>query len=322
MNLKKNKVAIVGAGSVGATIAYNLVVRGLVNEIALIDVNHEKAEAESQDIRQGMPLGKSVSVYASDYDGCTDAEIVVLTAGAKQKPGETRVELLDRNVSITRSIVESILASGFAGILLVVTNPVDILTHLAWKLSGFPENRVFGSGTVLDTARLRSFLATRCEVSPQNIHGYVIGEHGNTSFPAWSTVTVGGVPIKQYLAMRNDLAPELHERLREEAKIYVREAAYAIIKGKGSTFYAIAQAVGTIVESILRDEHRILPVSTVRRNFNGIPETAFSYPAVIGSNGVVHQLEYRLNDEEERELSESVDFITANIGKVALTLNG
>ncbi len=321
MNPRKNKVAIIGAGSVGATIAYNLFVKGSVNEIALIDTNRQKAEAESQDIQQGMPLGKSVNVYAADYSACADSEMIILTAGAKQNPGETRVELLDRNVAITKNIVTSIVNTGFAGVLLVVTNPVDILTHLAWKLCGYPESRVFGSGTVLDTSRLRSFLGARCDVSPQNIHGYVLGEHGNTSFPAWSTVSVGGVPIEQYLSMRNDVPVNSLDPIREEAKTYVREAAYTIIRGKGSTFYAIAQAVGTIVESVLRDERRILPVSTIYRTFGSHAETAFSYPAVVGSGGIVKQLRYRLSGEEERELNESVEFISSNIAKVAASLS-
>jgi L-lactate dehydrogenase len=316
MNPRKNKVAVIGAGSVGATIAYNLFVRGSVNEIALIDLNREKAEAESQDIEQGMPLGKSVNVYAADFDSCADAEIVILTAGAKQRPGETRIELLDRNVAITSSIVRSIASTPFNGILLVVTNPVDILTFLAWKISGYPAERVFGSGTVLDTSRLRGFLSVRCDVNPQNIHGYVLGEHGNTSFPAWSTVSIGGLPIEQYLSMRNDVSQGSVAQIKQDAKTYVREAAYSIIRGKGSTFYAIGQAVGTIVDTILRDERRIMPVSTVHHDFPQFPETAYSYPAVIGGRGIIYQLQYRLTEEELRELAESVGFIADNISKV------
>ncbi len=321
MKPRKNKVAIIGAGSVGATIAYNLFVRGSANEIALIDLNREKAEAEAQDIQQGMPLGRSVNVYASGFDSCGDSEMVILTAGAKQRPGETRMELLDRNVAITRSIVESVVATDFAGILLVVTNPVDVLTYLTWKLSGYSRQRVFGTGTVLDTSRLRSFLSERCDVNPQNVHGYVLGEHGNTSFPAWSTVSIGGLPIDQYLVMRSDLSPGASlSDLKTEAKNYVREAAYAIIKGKGSTYYAIAQAVATIVDSVLRDERRILPVSTVRDDYPALADIAYSYPAVVGSGGIVYQLHYGLSVDERKELIDSVDFIASNVRKVDETL--
>lgn len=315
MDTKKNKVVIIGAGSVGATIAYNLFLRGSVNEVALIDMNHEKAIAEAEDIRQGIPLGSSINVYAAEMDTCEDAEIVILTAGAKQKPGETRVALLDRNLAITKSIAGSLSSTRFNGILLIVSNPVDILTYVAWKVSGYSVERVIGSGTVLDTSRLRNFLGEKCDVSPHSIHGYVLGEHGNTSFPAWSTISIGGLLLAQYFSARKDLQVLLPQ-IKEEAKTYVREAAYTIIKGKGSTYYAIAQAVGVIVDSIIHNERRILPVSTIRTDFSEFSDMAYSYPTIIGKSGVVHQLHCQLTDEEQNELKESVKFIASNIQKI------
>lgn len=317
--MKKNKVAVIGAGSVGATIAYNLCIKSTVNEIALIDINTEKAQAECQDIEQGMPLGRPVAMYAGGYELCADAEIVVLTAGAKQRPDETRMALLDRNVEITGGIVSDVMRSGFAGIVLVVTNPVDVLTYFVQRTSGLPESRVFGSGTVLDTSRLRTFLARRCAVSAQNVHGYVLGEHGSTAFPAWSTVTIAGESFDRFPQLRSKsahlagapISSTTLADIKAEALESVRSAAGTIIRGKGSTFYAVAQAVAVIVESVLRDEHRILPVSH-RRTFRGEDRFAFSYPAIVGSTGIESTLEYPLDREEQSRLAESVAFIGEN----------
>lgn len=314
--MKKNKVAIVGAGSVGATIAYNLSIRGTANELVLIDLNREKAEAECEDIRHGLPLGRPTSITSGGYELCGDAEIVILTAGAKQRPEETRIELLDRNRVITTEIVEQVVRSGFGGVFLVVTNPVDILTYLVQRISGFPPARVVGSGTVLDTSRLRNFLSERCLVSAQNIHGYVLGEHGNTSFPAWSTVTIGGELFERYPELRPDLAAKGRpladiSRVKDEAKEYVRNAAGTIIRGKGSTFYAVAQAVAMIVDAMLRDERRILPVSHMRESRLG-SNLAFSFPALVGSAGIVSTLQYELSPDENSELEISIRFIQEN----------
>ncbi len=315
-----SKVAIVGAGSVGATLAYNLTLKGIVSEIALIDTNREKSEAEVQDITQGLSLGQAVKVSASDYSGCADASVVVVTAGARQKPGETRVELLGRNAGIAREITRSVVGSGFTGTLLMISNPVDVLTWVAHRAacieSRLPPGRVMGSGTVLDSSRLREFLARRCRISPMNIHGYVLGEHGETSFPAWSLTTIGGVSIKDFCpACGKDCSDA---SLREEAAAYVRGAADTIIRVKGSTYYAIAQAASAIVQAVLRDERRILPVSTVRVGWRGIPRTAFSFPTIVGAGGAEKVLEFPLSREDEASLMASAKYVASVIDEAGL----
>ncbi len=309
------KVAIIGAGSVGATLAYNLTIKGVVDELALIDVNREKAEAEVLDITHGMPLGEPVKVYASDYGACADAAITVVTAGAKQKPGETRVELLGRNAGLMRDIVRSVLSSGFRGILLIISNPVDVLTYIAWRIAsqeaGFPASRVIGSGTVLDSSRLREFLAHRCGINPMNIHGYVLGEHGDTSFPAWSLTTIGGVSLADFCPVCGHGCET--ESLFIEAQEYVRAAAYRIIQAKGATFYAIAQAASVIIQAILRNERRILPVSTVRLDYRGIKLTAFSFPTIVGAGGAERALDFALSREDDEKLLASARFVSSVI---------
>jgi len=313
MEVNTSKIAIIGAGSVGATLAFDLCVKGSVNEIALIDSNREKAEAEILDIKQGSPLGRSVKVEAADYGSCRDSGLVVITAGARQKPGETRVDLMDRNIGIMKSIVKAILDSGFRGIFLVITNPVDVLTWVAFAESGFPAHRVIGSGTILDSARLREYVARHCKVNPQNIHGYVLGEHGDTSFPAWSLVTIGGIHFNEFCPVCGACADL--ETFKQNTMKEVREAAYKIIEAKGSTCYAIAQAGSVLVESIVRDERRILPVSTVRKEFKGLRNTAFSFPAIVGKEGISRVMEFPLPPEEETCLYDSAKFVAENVAR-------
>ncbi len=308
------RVAIVGAGSVGATLAYQLCVQGLVPDIALIDTNHEKAEAEALDIAQGTPLGRTVRIRAAGYEACRDADIVVITAGAKQKTGETRLDLLGRNATLTRAIAASVVEAGFGGIFVVISNPVDVLTYLVWEQSRFPKERVIGSGTMLDSARLREYISRHCRVSSQNIHAYVLGEHGDTSVPAWSLLTIAGVRLSEYCPTCGKGCTLLE--IREEAVKYVREAAYAIIRAKGATYYGIAQAVSLLIQAILRDERRILPVSTVHGDFHGILDTAFSLPTLVSRNGAEKVLAVTLSAAEETELEASAKFIGQAIGSV------
>lgn len=304
-----NKIAIIGAGSVGATIAYNLSIRGTANTIVLVDIDKTKAEAERMDIQQGNPLGRAVRVVAADYDACQDADVAVITAGAKQRPGESRVDLLARNASIARSMAASLRDSGFSGILFVVTNPVDVLTTIIREETGFEASRVIGSGTVLDTARLREFLAGYCDVSPINVHAYVLGEHGETSFPAWSLTRVGGLRADEFARFRGR-DPEADDLFSVAAKS-VRDSAGAIIAAKGSTFYAVAQAVAVMVEAVLRNENRILPVSVVD-TYEGVSDVSFSYPTVVGAAGAVQRLPVVLSDDEKSALRRSVEFIAQN----------
>ena len=307
------KVAIIGAGSVGSTLAFNLSLRGASTEIALIDSNMQKAEAEIMDIKQGASLGRPVKIFASDYAACRDCGIAVITAGARQKPGESRVDLLGRNTGIVKSIVHSVCDAGFEGIFLLITNPVDVLTWVAFAESGFPASRVIGSGTTLDSARLREYVARHCRVNPQNIHGYVLGEHGDTSFPAWSLMTVGGIRLDEFCPACEACADL--ESFKATATEEIRQAASRIIEVKGSTCYAIAQAASVIVEAIVRDERRILPISTVRAKFKDIQKTAFSFPAIIGREGVAKVLDYPLPADEQEKLLASARFVAENIGK-------
>jgi L-lactate dehydrogenase len=311
MEINASKVAIVGAGAVGATLAFNLSLKGAVTEIALIDSNREKAEAEILDIKQGASLGRPVNIEATGYDACGDSAIGVVTAGARQRPGESRVDLMDRNVAIMKSIVRSMKEAGFKGILLIITNPVDVLTWVAFAESGFPANRVIGSGTTLDSARLREYVARRCRVNPQNIHGYVLGEHGDTSFPAWSLLTVGGIHFDEFCPVCGACAE--HDDFKKKAAEDVRQTAYKIIEAKGSTCYAIGQAASLIVEAIVRDERRILPVSTPRTDLEGIAKTAFSFPTIVGRDGVIQVLKFALAPEEGKLLIASARFVAENI---------
>jgi L-lactate dehydrogenase len=315
-----SKVAIVGAGSVGATLAYNLTIKSAVNEIALIDVNRERAEVEAMDIQQGTPLGDPVNAHVSDYSGCRDASVVVVTAGAKQKSGETRIELLGRNAGLVRDITRSVLSSGFQGVLLMISNPVDVMTYVAYRVAseqaGFPVARVIGSGTVLDSARLREFLAHRCGINPMNIHGYVLGEHGDSSFPAWSLTTIGGVSMSAYCPVCERACTM--EDVREEAEKYVRAAAYKIIQVKGATYYAIAQAASVIVQAIVRNEKRILPISTVRERFGDLENTAFSFPTIVGAGGAERVLDLPLSQDDARKLAVSAGFVASVIREAGL----
>lgn len=313
MEVKGSKVAIVGAGTVGATLAYNLALKGAVTEIALIDSNREKAEAEILDIKQGASLGRPVNIEATDYDACGDSGIAIITAGARQRPGESRVDLMERNVAIVKSIVGSMRQAGFRGILLIITNPVDVLTWVAAEESGLPAGRVIGSGTVLDSARLREYVARRCRVNPHNIHGYVLGEHGDTSFAAWSLLTVGGIHFDEFCPVCGS-CQEIGD-FKRNAQEDVRRTAYRIIEAKGSTCYAIGQAASVIVEAIVRDERRILPVSTARRDFDGVKKTAFSFPTIVGREGVAQVLKFALAGEEEAQLAASARFVAENIAK-------
>jgi len=314
MEVKSSKVAIVGAGSVGATLAYNLALKGAVTEIALIDSNHEKAEAEILDIKQGASLGRPVKIEAAEYDACGDSAIAIITAGARQRPGESRVDLMERNVAVVKSIVGSIKGAGFQGILLVITNPVDVLTWVATEESGFPASRVIGSGTTLDSARLREYVARHCRVNPQNIHGYVLGEHGDTSFPAWSLLTIGGIHFDEFCPICFGSCVELGD-FKKNAAEEIRRTAYKIIEAKGSTCYAIGQAASLIVEAIVRDERRILPVSTARTDFDGVKKTAFSFPTIVGREGVAQVLKFSLAAEEETQLAASARFVAENIAR-------
>ena len=299
-----NKVTVIGAGFVGSTTAYTLLLSGLVSELVLIDVNRDKAEGEVMDLNHGMPFVRPVKIYNGDYSDCSGSDIIVISAGANQKPGETRMDLVHKNAQIFKSIINEVVKYASDCILLVVTNPVDILTYVTYRISGFPKNKVIGSGTVLDTARFKYLLGNHVGIDTRNIHAYIIGEHGDTEVATWSLTNIAGIPMEKY-------CEECHrcEKSVSMEKIYtdVKNAAYEIIKRKGATYYAVALAVRRIVEAILRDENSILTVSSLLEGQYGLEDVCLSIPTIVNRKGVERILEVMLNDDEKRLLAKSGD---------------
>ena len=300
--LNERKVAVVGCGFVGSASAFALMESGLFSEMVLIDVNKEKAEGEALDISHGLPFAKPVQIYAGDYKDTEDAAVVVVTAGAGQKPGETRLDLVKKNVGIFKSIIPEIAKYNTEGILLIVANPVDILTYAAAKLSGFPENRVFGSGTVLDTARLKYLLGEHLKIDSRSVHACIIGEHGDSEIAAWSSANVSGIPLNDFCEMRGHFEHEKSEKAIAER---VKNAAYEIIKRKHATYYGVAVAVKRICEVIVRDEKSILPVSHMMHGEYGIDGVCLSMPSVVGADGLETKVPISLDEDEIKALQES-----------------
>ena len=297
------KVAIVGCGFVGSATAFTLMQSGLFTEMVLIDVDRDRAEGEALDIAHGMPFAGPMSIYAGDYDDAADAAIIIVTAGANQQPGETRLDLVHKNVAIFKSIIPEIARRDFGGILLVVSNPVDILTYVALKLSGLPANRVIGSGTVLDTARFKYILGEHLGVDPRNVHARIIGEHGDSELAAWSTANVSGIPVNDFCELRGHFQhEESMQRIAEDVKM----CAYEIIAKKRATYYGIAMAVKRICEAIVRDEKPILPVSNYQDGgAYGLDDVVLSLPAVVGKDGIEYQVPAPISDDELAALQAS-----------------
>ncbi len=299
------KAVVVGAGQVGAATAYTLMLSGLVSELVLIDLNRDKAKGEALDIAHGMPLCPPAEVYAGDYPDCAGADIVIITAGANQKPGQTRLDLIGRNRAVFASIVPEAVKYAPDAVYLVVTNPVDALTLEAIRLSGLPAGRVMGTGTVLDTSRLRYLLSRHTGVDPRNIHAFVMGEHGDSEFVAWSRASIAGMTPDEYCRDCGRCGGPLTERAGYALEEEVRRAAYSIIALKGATYYAVAVSVRRIVQAILRDEHSILPVSTLLRGEYGLTDVCLGVPAIVGRTGVERVIESPLSAQERRRLEES-----------------
>ena len=312
--LNERKVAVVGCGFVGSASAFALMESGLFSEMVLIDVNKDKAEGEALDISHGLPFAKPMTIYAGDYKDAEDAAVVVVTAGAGQKPGETRLDLVKKNVAIFNSIIPEITKYNKEGILLIVANPVDILTSVAAKLSGFPENRVFGSGTVLDTARFKYLLGEHLDVDSRSVHAFIIGEHGDSEIAAWSSANVSGIPINDFCEMRGHFE---HDKSMKRIADDVKNSAYEIIEKKGATYYGIAMSVRRICEAIIRDEKSILPISSIQHDTeSGIDGVALSMPAIVGRNGVEGLVPIRLDDEEKVALKASADTLKEVLAEV------
>jgi L-lactate dehydrogenase len=304
------RVAIVGAGNVGASFAYALLLSGLAAEIVLIDLNRERAEGEAMDLAHAVPFAPPARVWAGDYADCAGAAVTVVTAGANQRPGEARLELVARNAAIFRALVPQVAGANPGGIILVATNPVDVLTHTALRVSGLPPARVIGSGTTLDTARFRYLISRHFGVDARSVHAYIVGEHGDSEVPVWSRANIAGMPLADYCEVTG---AALDGATRQAIYERTRDAAYEIIKRKGATYYAIGAGLLRIVEAILRDQRTVLTVSSVIDGYYGVSDVAFSLPTVIDRGGVEQVIRLRLSDEEQEGLLRSAAVLRGHI---------
>lgn len=315
LSARPTKVAVVGAGSVGATLAYACLIRGVAHTVALYDLNAAKVEAEVLDLRHGLQFVPRAEVEGSDdLAVCAGADVIAITAGAKQRPGQSRLDLAETNVGICRSLIPDLLQVAPDAVIVMVTNPVDLLTYAALVVSGLPPSRVLGTGTVLDSSRLRQLVAQRCGVAVQSVHGWIVGEHGDSEFPLWSTATVGSVPLAEFSISGR---PLMDEGAREQIAHEVVTAAERIIAGKGATNYAIGLAGTRVIEAVIRDENRVLPVSSLLQNIEGVEEICLSLPSVVNRNGVEAVLDVPMSDEEAAALQKSaatVRSVAASIG--------
>ncbi|MFH0766652.1 MAG: L-lactate dehydrogenase [Bacillota bacterium] len=302
-----SKVVIIGTGMVGMSYAYSMVNQGTVEELVLIDIDQDKADGEAMDLNHGLAFSpRKMSIKAGDYIECKNADLVVITAGVNQKENETRIDLLNKNAKIIKSIVVNIMNHGFDGIILVASNPVDILTYVAWKASGLPASKVIGSGTSLDTARLRYEISKQIDISVSNIHAYILGEHGDSEFVCWSNAYIGVKPIQDVIQSMPQISFD------DLNKIYlnVKNAAHEIIKRKKATYYAIGMTLVRITSSIFNNENRIIPISVYNDGvYNTVKDVYIGLPAVLNRQGVHHIVELKMSQEEQKKLDYSAHFL-------------
>lgn len=309
------RVAIIGAGNVGATFAYALLLSGLSSEIVLIDANQAKAEGEAMDLMHAVPLGRPTRVWAGTYEDCAGAAVTVVTAGSAQRPGETRLDLAARNTEIFRQIIPNIVKNNPDGILVIATNPVDVLTYASLKFSGLPAERIIGSGTILDTARFRYLLSQHFEVDPRSVHAFIIGEHGDSEVPVWSLANLAGMRLPVYCAANGmHCTPETLTEIFQQT----RDAAYHIIERKGATFYAIASGLTRLVEAVIRDQSTVMSVSSLIQNYYGISNVCFSLPTVIDGGGVERVIQLELDRDELDGLKKSAEVLKDTIHHLKL----
>lgn len=309
---RNSKVAIIGTGQVGMAIAYTIVIENIADSLVLVDALPEKAQGEVMDLLHGLPFVKPMSLKAGTCEDCAGADLVIITAGAKRKPGDSRLDLMKRNTSIFQGLIPSLVACCPDAVFLIVSNPVDVMTYAAWKLSGLPPSRVIGSGTILDTARFRSLLSERLQIDPRNVHAYIIGEHGDSEVAVWSRVNVSGVPLKSILAEE-----ELGSSWDELAK-QVKNAAMEVIKRKGATCYAIGLGVIRFVEAVLRDQQRVMTASCLCNGAYDIEDVCLSLPVVIGREGINRVLAMQLNEDEEAQLHRSAKVLRESLDQLGL----
>lgn len=309
------KVAMIGCGFVGSSAAFSMMRSGIFSELVLLDANRSKAEGEAMDIAHGLPFSRPMKIYAGDYADLADCALIVISAGANQKPGETRLDLVRKNVDIFRSIIPQITAVNREAILLIVSNPVDILTWAAQKLSGLPPRQVIGSGTVLDTARLKYLLGTHLQVDSRSVHAVIIGEHGDSELAVWSGANISGVDLEHFCDLYGERQPkEMMDRIYRD----VRDSAYEIIDRKGATYYGIAASITRIAQCIVRNEHSVLPVSVNLQGLYGINDLCMSVPAIVGRNGAEKVLEIELSPEESAAFHKSAETLQAVAASLGL----
>jgi len=300
------RVAVVGAGNVGATYAYALLLSGLSTEIVLIDANRARAEGEAMDLNHTIPFAHATRVWAGDFADCAGAALTVVAAGVAQKPGETRLDIIKRNGEIWKQIIPRIVEHNPDGILLIATNPVDALTYAALKISGLPSERVIGSGTILDTARLRYLLSRHFNVDSRSVHAFIIGEHGDSEVPVWSLANIAGMKLDDFCAAQG---ASLTAADRQQVYEQTRNAAYQIIERKGATYYAVAAGLIRITAAVLRDQNTVYSVSTLIRNYYGIDDVCLSLPAILNCEGVHNVLRLHLDAEEQQKLQRSAEVL-------------
>jgi L-lactate dehydrogenase len=311
MDSLKPKIAIIGAGNVGSTFAFSLMMSGLAREIVLIDKNKLVANGECMDLNHGLSFTQPTKIYASGFEGCKNSDIVVITAGVNQKPGQSRLDLAQANVELFKTIIPVITKYADKAILLVVTNPVDILTYMTLKISGLPPNRVIGSGTVLDTSRLKYLISEYYKVDLRNVHAYIIGEHGDTEFPVWSNANIAGINLEHYCAVHTQCS----DSKKELPEIFdmAKNAAYKIIEAKGATNFSIALTLVKIAQSIIRNENSILPVSTFTTDYFGINDVCISIPSQVNIHGVEKIFKLELSDKEQAQFKHSANTLKSII---------
>ncbi len=313
-----SKVAIIGAGNVGSTFAYSLMISGLAREIVLVDRNLARARGECMDLNHGASFVPPVKIRAAGYEGCKGADIVVITAGVKQQKGQTRTDLTQANVEVFKDIIPKIVKYSKDAILLVVTNPMDILTYVTLKISGLPHKRVMGSGTVLDSSRFRYLLSENCHVDPRNVHAYIIGEHGDSELPVWSNANIGGMVLSDFCPICDENRSCNYKKRLDTIFEEVKNAAYKIIEAKGATFYAVGLALAKIVGAVLRDENSVLPVSTMVNGYYGISNVCLSIPSIVNKNGAEKFLRLKLSIPEQKQLQHSAKILKGIVKSIKL----
>ncbi|GGJ14954.1 L-lactate dehydrogenase [Paenibacillus hunanensis] len=318
MGRKNRKVAIVGVGMVGAGCAYSMINQSIADEIMMVGRTHEKAVAQALDLSHCMDFtSHRTKVYAGSLEDCGDMDIVIITAGANPKPGQDRMTVLHEAAAITKDIIDPIMASGFDGVFIIAANPVDVVTYLTWQFSGLPRGRVIGTGTSIDSSRLKTILSDVFSIDPRSVHGYVLGEHGESQFVAWSHVTIGGKPLLHILEQHAERFPELS---MEDVALKTRDAGWEIFLRKGHTQFGIGNALAHIARSILYDEHRIIAVSAILDGEYGQQDVCTGVPAIISGNGIEELIELRLNEEEQKQLEHSCTVIRTAIEQVQVTV--